>query len=125
MGGFLFSSSATTVVTSPFEGCSMYTAVKGALNAFTRTLAVEVGHDNITANALILGFFVTDMVLNAQRHIGATQGESAAQKFIEDFVSMTALGRAGSPAELEGLVQLLASDAGSYVTGSNLVVDGG
>lgn len=103
----------------------MYTAVKGALNAFTRTLAVEVGHDNITANALILGFFVTDMVLNAQRHIGATQGESAAQKFIEDFVSMTALGRAGSPAELEGLVQLLASDAGSYVTGSNLVVDGG
>ncbi|MET0658065.1 MAG: SDR family oxidoreductase [Steroidobacteraceae bacterium] len=124
-GRFLFSSSATTVVTSPFEGCSMYTAVKGALNAFTRTLAVEVGHDNITANALILGFFVTDMVLHAQNHIGATQGKEAARKFMEDFISMTALGRAGSPAELEGLIQFLASDAGSYVTGSNLVVDGG
>jgi len=124
-GRFLFSSSATTVVTSPYEGCAMYTAVKGALNAFTRTLATEVGHDNITANVLVLGFFVTDMVRHAQNQIRATAGEAAARQFMEDFVGMTALGRAGSPAELEGLVQFLASDAGSYVTGSSLVVDGG
>jgi NAD(P)-dependent dehydrogenase (short-subunit alcohol dehydrogenase family) len=124
-GRVIFSSSATTVAASPFEGASLYTAVKGALNAFTRTLATEVGHDNITANALILGFFVTDMVTHAQDHIRAAEGDAAAHKFLEDFVGMTALGRGGRPEELEGLIQLLASDAGSFITGSCLVVDGG
>ena len=124
-GRILFSSSATTAVTSPFEGSSMYTAVKGAINAFTRTLSTEVGHDNITANALILGFFVTDMVLHAENDLREREGDQAANKFMEDFVGMTALGRAGRPDELEGLVQLLASDAGSYITGSCLVIDGG
>jgi NAD(P)-dependent dehydrogenase (short-subunit alcohol dehydrogenase family) len=124
-GRVIFSSSATTGAASPFEGASLYTAVKGALNAFTRTLATEVGHDNITANALILGFFVTDMVTHAQDHIRAAEGDAAAHKFLEDFVGMTALGRGGRPEELEGLIQLLASDAGSFITGSCLVVDGG
>jgi NAD(P)-dependent dehydrogenase (short-subunit alcohol dehydrogenase family) len=124
-GRFLFSSSATTVVASPFEGCSIYTAVKGALNAFTRTLSTEVGHQNITANALVLGFFFTDMVRDAQEDIRRREGDAAARKFEEDFVGMTALGRAGTPDELEGLIQLLASNAGSYITGSCLVIDGG
>jgi gluconate 5-dehydrogenase len=124
-GRFLFSSSVSTVVTSPHEGIGMYTATKGALNAFTRTLAAEAGHDNITANALVLGFFVTDLVREAQELLRKTQGEEAARKFMEDFVGMTALGRAGRPEELEGLIQLLASDADSYITGTNLVIDGG
>ncbi|MFA5523773.1 MAG: SDR family oxidoreductase [Tissierellales bacterium] len=124
-GRILFSSSASTVVSSPHEGIGMYTATKGALNAFTRTLAAETGHQNITANSLILGFFVTDLVTQAQELLRTTQGEKAAQMFMEDFVGMTALGRAGHPEELEGLIQLLASDAGSYITGTNLVIDGG
>jgi len=124
-GRILFSSSVSTVVSSPHEGIGMYTATKGALNAFTRTVAAEAGHQNITANSLIIGFFVTDMVKQAQELLRTTQGEDAARIFMEDFVGMTALGRAGNPEELEGLIQLLASDAGSYITGTNLVVDGG
>ncbi|MFA5451087.1 MAG: SDR family oxidoreductase [Dehalococcoidales bacterium] len=124
-GRILFSSSVSTVVSSPHEGIGMYTATKGALNAFTRTVAAEAGHQNITANSLIIGFFVTDMVKQAEELLRTTQGEDAARIFMEDFVGMTALGRAGNPEELEGLIQLLASDAGSYITGTNLVVDGG
>jgi NAD(P)-dependent dehydrogenase (short-subunit alcohol dehydrogenase family) len=124
-GRILFSSSVSTVVSSPHEGIGMYTAVKGALNALTRTLAVELGHDGITANALIIGFFVTDLVRHAEQMLRERQGDAAARSFMQDFVGMTALGRAGNPAELEGLVQLLASDAGSYITGTNLAVDGG
>lgn len=124
-GRILFSSSVSTVVTSPHEGIGMYTATKGALNAFTRTVATEAGHENITANSLILGFFVTDMVRHAQELLRRNQSDEAAEKFMEDFVGMTALGRAGKPEELEGLIQLLASDAGSYITGTNFVVDGG
>jgi NAD(P)-dependent dehydrogenase (short-subunit alcohol dehydrogenase family) len=103
----------------------VYAASKGAINAFTRTLAAEVGHDNITANSLVIGFFVTDMVRHASDLLAERQGDEAARLFMQDFVGMTALGRAGRPEELEGLVQMLASDAGSYITGSNLVVDGG
>jgi NAD(P)-dependent dehydrogenase (short-subunit alcohol dehydrogenase family) len=124
-GRILFSSSVSTIVSSPHEGICMYTATKGALNAFTRTLAAETGHDNITVNSLVLGFFVTDMVREAEELLRETQGEEAARLFMQDFVGMTALGRPGKPQELEGLIQLLASDAGSYITGSNLVVDGG
>jgi gluconate 5-dehydrogenase len=124
-GRFLFSSSVSTVVTSPHEGIGMYTATKGAMNAFTRTLAAEVGHDNITANALVIGFFITDLVRHAEQLLRETQGEEAARAFMRDFVGMTALGRAGHPEELEELVLLLSSDAGSYITGSNLIVDGG
>ena len=124
-GRFLFSSSALSVTTSPHEGICMYTAVKGAINAFSRTLAAEVGHDNITANALVLGIFYTDMIAAAVEHFRTSQGEGAARKFLEDFVGITALGRAGRLEELEGLIQLLASNAGSYITGSNLVIDGG
>ena len=121
----MFSSSVSTVVTSPHEGIGMYTATKGALNAFARTLAAEVGHFNITANSLVIGFFVTDMVRHAEQLLRSTQGADAARRFMEDFVGMTALGRAGDPQELEGVVLLLASNAGSYITGSNLIVDGG
>lgn len=124
-GRVMFSSSVSTIVTSPHEGIGMYTATKGALNAFARTLAVEAGHDNITANSLVIGFFITDMVKHAEELLRKTQGEAAARRFMQDFVGMTALGRAGKPQELEGLIQLLASDAGSYITGTNLVIDGG
>jgi NAD(P)-dependent dehydrogenase (short-subunit alcohol dehydrogenase family) len=124
-GRVMFSSSVSTVVSSPHEGIGMYTATKGALNAFTRTLAAEVGHFNITANSLVIGFFVTDLVRHAEELLRKTQGEQAARRFMEDFVGMTALGRAGRPEELEGLIQLLSSDAGSYITGTNLIVDGG
>lgn len=103
----------------------MYTAVKGALNAFTRTIAVECGHDNITANAMIIGFFVTDLVRHAQELLRERGGDAAARTFMEDFVGMSAVGRAGNPEELEGLIQLLASDAGSFITGTNTVIDGG
>jgi NAD(P)-dependent dehydrogenase (short-subunit alcohol dehydrogenase family) len=124
-GRIMFSSSVSTVVSSPHEGICMYTATKGALNAFTRTLAAEVGHFNVTVNSLVIGFFVTDLVRHAEELLRKSQGEEAARRFMADFVGMTALGRAGRPEELEGLIQLLASDAGSYITGTNLAIDGG
>ena len=124
-GRVLFSSSAVTVCASPFEGSGMYTAVKAALSAFTRTAAVETGHDGITVNSLVLGMYLTDMVRDIFVQIERAQGEGAGQAARDTFACMTALGRLGECEEIEGLVQLLASDAGRYITGANLVIDGG
>jgi NAD(P)-dependent dehydrogenase (short-subunit alcohol dehydrogenase family) len=124
-GRILFSSSIMTITTSPHEGCAMYTAVKGALNAITRTFAAELGHDNITVNAIVLGVYLTDMVRECIEFIRGNDGDAAADKFKTDFYGTTALGRVGQVDEVEGLIKLLASNAGSYITGTNLVIDGG
>ena len=55
----------------------------------------------------------------------AEYGPGTGRKFIDRFASYTAIGRLGRPEEIEGQVQLLASDAGSYITGASVTVDGG
>lgn len=123
-GRFIFISSASAVLSSPHEGCAMYTSMKGALGTFTRTAATETGHDGITVNSLVMGMFLTDIVKAFMADFEAAQsgGGAAAEA---SFASMTALGRLGETHEIEGMIQLLASDAGSYITGTNLEVDGG
>ncbi|HKT72180.1 MAG TPA: SDR family oxidoreductase [Steroidobacteraceae bacterium] len=124
-GRVILISSATTICTSPHEGAGMYTAVKGALNAFTRTCATELGHDGITVNSLVLGMFLTDIVRDIFSQIDQAHGPGAGDAAQRSFSSMTALGRLGECQEVEGVVQLLASEAGRYITGSSLVLDGG
>lgn len=124
-GRIMFSSSATSVVTSPHEGMSVYTAAKSALNGFARTAAAETGHDNITVNSIVFGMYLTDMVREHLKVVEGAAGIDAVRGFEVSFASMTAAGRLGECEEVEGLAQLLASDAGSYITGSNLAIDGG
>jgi NAD(P)-dependent dehydrogenase (short-subunit alcohol dehydrogenase family) len=124
-GRVLFSSSATSVQASPHEGIGMYTVVKGAMNAFTRTAAAECGHDGITVNSLILGMYLTDLAQELAASLDAQHGAGAGKAFLDSYGCMTALGRLGQCEEVEGVVQLLASDAGAYITGTNLAIDGG
>ncbi len=96
------------------EGRNAYSATKAGLVGMTMASAQDLGADGVTVNCLAPGPFLTDL----------TQGMlSDAQK--AQFASRTALGRWGNPRELVGPAILLASDAGSYITGSVLVVDGG
>jgi|TARA_B100000959_G_scaffold129249_1_gene135562 gluconate 5-dehydrogenase len=81
----------------------------------TKTLAIELGPHGVTVNAINPGFFTTEM--NAPLMADA------------DFDAMvrdrTPLGRWGAPVELAGAAVFLASDAGSYINGASLTVDGG
>lgn len=102
-------------------GHAVYSAVKAALRGYVQTASMEVGPFGITANAIAPGVFLTDMAKNGMKAMG-----EAGEQFYNAYASMTALGRWGNPVhELTGPLLLLASDAGAYISGTTLLVDGG
>jgi len=95
-------------------GRSLYSSTKSALLGLARANAIDLGPFGITANCLAPGPFSTELT--------AANFTEAARDL---FASRTALGRWGETRELVGPALLLASDAGSYITGTAIVVDGG
>jgi NAD(P)-dependent dehydrogenase (short-subunit alcohol dehydrogenase family) len=91
-----------------------YSATKTALLGLARASALELGPFGITVNCIAPGPFLTDLPRNLL---------SAEEK--QKFSDRTALGRWGEPEELVGPVLLLASEAGRYITGQTIIVDGG
>jgi NAD(P)-dependent dehydrogenase (short-subunit alcohol dehydrogenase family) len=91
-----------------------YSATKAALLGLARASALDLGAYGITVNCIAPGPFLTDLP-------GSVLSESEKKTFADH----TALGRWARPDELIGPALLLASDAGSYITGTTLVVDGG
>jgi NAD(P)-dependent dehydrogenase (short-subunit alcohol dehydrogenase family) len=96
------------------EGRNIYSATKAALMGFARASALDLGAHGITVNCIAPGLFMTDLPARV-----LSEAEKRA------FAARAAVGRWGNPEELMGPVLLLASNAGSYITGSTLVVDGG
>jgi NAD(P)-dependent dehydrogenase (short-subunit alcohol dehydrogenase family) len=92
-----------------------YSASKGGIEAMTRSLAAQWAKRAIRVNALAPGWFATEMTADMFANEQATQW----------VVGRTPLGRHGEEGELDGPLLLLASDAGSYITGQTLIVDGG
>ncbi len=95
-------------------GRNAYSATKSALLGLARASALDLGRHGITVNCIAPGPFLTDLPGSVL---------TAAEK--QAFADRTAVGRWGDPRELAGPALLLASDAGSYITGTVLVVDGG
>lgn len=123
-GRVIFSSSCMSVCTGD-EGTAAYTASKGALDAFVRAAAMEAGRDGITVNSLIIGMFLTDQIARILDDVEAAGGPAARDAFNATLSAMIPVRRQGDPSEIEGLIQMLASDAGSYITAANLAIDGG
>jgi len=92
-----------------------YAASKGAVDAMTRSLAMEFGPSGVRVNAVAPGAIVTDM----------WERNRAVPGVIEAVESQTALRRWGTPHDIADVVAFLASDAARYVTGQTIEVDGG
>lgn len=97
----------------PVNSPPNYHGLKGGIVHLTRHLAVYWAKDNVRVNCISPGPFPKEHVMNSQ------------PEFIRRLESKSPMGRMGRPEELKGLVVLLASEAGSYITGQNILVDGG
>ncbi len=91
-----------------------YAAAKAGLVHLTHTLALELGRHGITVNAIAPGYFETDL---NRDFLASTAGRA--------LVGRIPLGRSGAAPDLDGALLLLAADAGAYITGAVLPVDGG
>jgi Dehydrogenases with different specificities (related to short-chain alcohol dehydrogenases) len=94
-------------------GQTNYAASKGALIAFTRSLAAELGPKGIRVNAVVPGFIDTDMTAKMPRQIKLQNKDRILLK------------RFGTPQEVADVVSFLASEKSSYIVGQTIIVDGG
>jgi NAD(P)-dependent dehydrogenase (short-subunit alcohol dehydrogenase family) len=97
------------------DGRGIYSASKHGLLGLTRALALELADDGITAVAISPGFIETDLTAPLR----ADPQKSAA------LLAQTPLRRYGKPEEVAALALYICSDAASYITGSDMLIDGG
>ena len=95
------------------KGQSNYSAAKAGVEAFTKSLAREVGSRNITINSIAPGFIDTDMT---QQSDGVN---------MDDLIKEIPLGRFGKPDEVAHLTSFLCSEEASYITGQIIHINGG
>ena len=110
---------ASIVASKGFSSNSVYSATKAAVRSFARTWTTDLKDRRIRVNAVSPGFIETPGLNNLMASTGA--GEQRLQMLF----NTVPLGRLGEPSEIAKAVVFLASDDSSYVTGTELFVDGG
>lgn len=103
------------------KGMTVYSASKGAVSGFTRSLALEMAEYGINVNAICPGSFDTPMM----RSMAKPRGWASEDEYIKELGKEIPLGRLGTIDEMGDLAVFLASENSKYITGTEIVIDGG
>ena len=114
-GGSIINISSTAGLVGSPGGTAAYTATKGAVRLFTKSTAIQHAREGIRCNSVHPGPIATDMIKDVLEDRAAWEGR----------LRRLPMGRVGTADEVAYGVLYLASDESSYVTGSELVIDGG
>lgn len=121
-GRFLMISSVS--VRQPVEGLVLSNTIRGGVPGLTRSLANEFGKDNILVNNVCPGYTRTERLEELARFRAELSGRER-EETMRAWSRQSVLGRIGEPQEFADTVVFLASERASYITGQNILVDGG
>ena len=109
------------LVGTPAGGQTAYGATKAAVIGFTKALALEVAQYRINVNAILPGYVHSPSAFGLRGSAGGGDAETAMREFGRKIPMV----RQGTPEDVGNLVLFLASDESSYITGAEMVIDGG
>ena len=109
------------MVGAPVGGQTAYGATKAAVIGFTKALALETAQHGINVNTILPGYIHSPSAYGLR---GSEEADDAEEK-MREFGYKIPMGRQGTPEDVGNLVLFLASDESSYLTGSEIVIDGG
>src|SRR6195952_717122 len=102
------------------RGQANYAAAKAGIQGFTKTLAIELGRYNVTANAIAPGMIATDMLRETAKRVGVSF-----EDFMNAAVKEIPVGRWGEPEDIAAAAAYFTSDEAGFVSGQVLYVAGG
>ncbi len=114
----------STSVKQPVDGLILSNSIRMAVVGWAKTLANEVGRDQVVINNVCPGYTTTDRLGQLAANIAARDGIAEDQVF-ENWASMVPLRRLATPEEFANVVVFLSSEQAAYVHGTTIAVDGG
>ncbi len=117
-GGAIVNMGSSTGRHDTLPGSAAYMASKAAVEALTKSLALQVARDRIRVNAICPGIIQTQLSLHQK-------SDAEAERFFARFAERIPLGRVGQPEDVAAAVAFLASDQARQITGTALLIDGG
>jgi NAD(P)-dependent dehydrogenase (short-subunit alcohol dehydrogenase family) len=117
-GGAIVNMGSSTGRHDTITGGAAYMASKAAVEAMTKSLALQVAPDGIRANTICPGIIQTQLSFRQQE-----RGDM--DEFFAEFAARIPLGRVGQPDDVAAAVAFLASDQARHITGASLLIDGG
>lgn len=112
------------VAKQPMDELTISSTLRAGLSGLTKTMANQVGPDNITVNAVLMGQIMTDRQY-AIADLRVKERGISYEQYFEQHAAEIPLRRLGEPREVGEVVAFLASERASYVTGVSLQIDGG
>lgn len=109
----------STITSHPAPGLSLYVGAKMALEGMSKTWALELGKDNVRVNIISPGPIDTGIWYKTDKN------RKEQEQHKENAVNSTALKRLGKPQDIANMALYLASAKGNYITGADILVDGG
>lgn len=115
---------ASVSVKEPLAYLALSNSIRAAVVTWSKTLASDVGRYNITVNSSLTGYFNTERLKNLNASKAKSLGIPISE-VEEQMLTQVPLRRFGDPAEYGQFVTFLASDQASFITGTNIPIDGG